>query len=139
MKLYAAAIAVATSSISSSCSAFMTAPLGRKNRAAVLNAKSRDGMHDEAVTTRRRAMESLFAGSAAAIGFFATPQKAEAFSNKVSSQFDNDLKQPGELPKDLGVAMRKDMAGGEYLGLKECGAGKFCLMHDIVVKLIYCS
>ncbi|KAL3791556.1 hypothetical protein ACHAW5_000859 [Stephanodiscus triporus] len=79
------------------------------------------------VLTRREALESWIVGAAAiSTGFLASPQKALAFPNKISNQYDDRPKQHGSKPNGLGVAMRKDMAGEEYLGLRPCGAAPNC-------------
>lgn len=77
---------------------------------------------DDAMPTRREMMQSLVIG-AASVGLIASPEEVLAFPNKISNQYDDRPKQRGSKPKGLGVAMRKDLAGEEYLGLKECGAG----------------
>jgi uncharacterized protein (DUF1499 family) len=45
---------------------------------------------------------------------------ANAFDNKISTKYDDRPKQRGGKPGDLGVAKRKDLAGDEYIGLKQC-------------------
>lgn len=94
-------------------------------RIASLNAKSSNGREDDLVLTRRKTLESWFAG-AAAIGFLASPENAMAFDNRISTQYDDRPKQRGAKPQSLGVGKRENMAGDEYLGLKPCGAAPNC-------------
>eukprot|EP00566_Odontella_aurita_P016257 CAMPEP_0113531050 /NCGR_PEP_ID=MMETSP0015_2-20120614/3284_1 /TAXON_ID=2838 /ORGANISM="Odontella" /LENGTH=276 /DNA_ID=CAMNT_0000429849 /DNA_START=151 /DNA_END=981 /DNA_ORIENTATION=+ /assembly_acc=CAM_ASM_000160 len=54
------------------------------------------------------------------------PTKAVAFDNKISDKYDDRPKRRGPKPKDLGVSVRKDMVGEEYMGLKPCGPAPNC-------------
>lgn len=51
---------------------------------------------------------------------------SNAFDNKISNQYDDRPKRHGPQPKDLGVTTRKDDAGDEYQGLKQCGPAPNC-------------
>lgn len=51
---------------------------------------------------------------------------ANAFDNKTSNQYDDRPKRRGPQPKDLGVSLRKDVVGEEYIGLKPCGSSPNC-------------
>ena len=124
---------IAIASISSCAAAFtgVPIPVGGAGRAEALNALSEDTSDGDGIMASRREAIGSFFTCAAAIEFLATPQQAIAFPNKISNAYDDRPKQRGGKPKDLGVAMRKDMiSGGEdYLGLKPCAAGKpncFC-------------
>mmetsp|Transcript_18437 Transcript_18437/g.42341 ORF Transcript_18437/g.42341 Transcript_18437/m.42341 type:complete len:260 (-) Transcript_18437:86-865(-) len=57
-----------------------------------------------------------------------TPEKADAFENKISTKYDDRPKRRGPKPKDLGVSTRMDIVGEEYLGLKHCGAAPNCFV-----------
>ena len=76
--------------------------------------------------SRRETLAKSFAGIVAAAGVFGTAEKANAFPNKISDKYDDRPKQRGSKPKNLGIGKRKDMAGEEYVGLKECGAAPNC-------------
>jgi len=77
-------------------------------------------------TVSRRDMSSILAGAAAVLPFFLGATSANAFPNKISDKFDDRPKRRGPQPKDLGIATRKDMVGGEYMGLKNCGPAPNC-------------
>jgi uncharacterized protein (DUF1499 family) len=51
---------------------------------------------------------------------------ANAYVNKISAEYDDKPKRHGPQPTDLGVAIRKDILGDEYLGLKHCGNAPNC-------------
>jgi len=55
-----------------------------------------------------------------------TPEKADAFPNKISDKCDDRPKRSGPKFKDLGVATRKHMVGEEHKGLKNCGPAPNC-------------
>lgn len=78
--------------------------------------------------SRRETLAKSFAGIVAAAGVLGTADKdkANAFPNKISDKYDDRPKQRGSKPKNLGIGKRKDMAGEEYVGLKECGAAPNC-------------
>jgi len=113
---------IALASISSTV-AFSGLPRIYRVRITALNEKR----SEVDALTRRETLESWVVGAAAiSTGFLATPEKALAFPNKISNQYDDRPKQRGTKPKGLGVAMRKDMVGEEYLGLSPCGAAPNC-------------
>lgn len=76
--------------------------------------------------SRRETLAKSFAGIVAVAGVLGTADKANAFPNKISDKYDDRPKQRGSKPKNLGIGKRKDMAGEEYVGLKECGAAPNC-------------
>jgi len=51
---------------------------------------------------------------------------AEAFANKITTAYDDRPKRRGPTPTDLGVAIRQDLVGDEYRGLKHCGIAPNC-------------
>jgi hypothetical protein len=79
---------------------------------------------DPIIHSRRETLKSLWTSSAT---FIATSvlssEAANGFPNKITDKYDSRPKQRGSV-KGLGVDIRKDMVGEEYLGLKPCGAGK---------------
>ena len=81
---------------------------------------------DASLFSRRESLAKSFAGIVAAARVLGTTEKANAFPNKISDKYDDRPKQRGSKPKNLGIGKRKDMAGEEYVGLKECGAAPNC-------------
>mmetsp|Transcript_21669 Transcript_21669/g.50998 ORF Transcript_21669/g.50998 Transcript_21669/m.50998 type:complete len:261 (+) Transcript_21669:68-850(+) len=80
--------------------------------------------HRQSTSTRRETLQkSLVASLPILVGSNPT---ANAFSNKISTQYDDRPRQRGSKPKGLGVGRRTDMAGEEYWGLKPCGASPNC-------------
>jgi len=79
------------------------------------------------ISTRRKIFSS---GGAAILSTLIVAggqvEKTNAFPNKISDKYDDRPKRKGPKPKDLGVSTRKDMAGEEYTGLKECGPAPNC-------------
>jgi uncharacterized protein (DUF1499 family) len=57
-----------------------------------------------------------------------TLEPANAFENKISTKYDDRPKRRGTKPKDLGVAIRYDLGGQEYTGLKPCGPAPNCFV-----------
>ena len=95
--------------------------------------KSDGGLHDcrQSTSTRRETLQkSLVASLSILVGSSPT---ANAFSNKISSQYDDRPRQRGSKPKGLGVGRRTNLAGEEYLGLKACGPSPncFCSTDDV--------
>ncbi|KAL9181442.1 hypothetical protein ACHAXT_010247 [Thalassiosira profunda] len=112
-----------------SCAAFAgPRTYGAPRAPAALNAERSDANEGDAAMTRRETLaKSLMIG----VGAFGTlTSEAGAFPNKISNQYDDRPKQRGSKPKGLGVAMRKNLAGEEYLGLKECGAAPNCFCSN---------
>ena len=74
--------------------------------------------------------QDVFKAGVAGLAFLAsaTPEKAFAFENKISTKFDDRPKRKGPKPKDLGVAKRMDIVGEEYQGLKHCGNAPNCFV-----------
>lgn len=68
-------------------------------------------------------MPSLLAAS---LELAHAPTAANAFDNKISNKYDDRPKRRGPQPKDLGVSVRKDMVGEDYIGLKPCGSSPNC-------------
>jgi len=96
-----------------------------------LNAGVVDGGDNAESSISRRDMmgnigSSISSAMALSFGVGAFPSDALAFSNKISNKYDDKPKRKGPQPKDLGVRTRKDMAGEEYPGLKECGPAPNC-------------
>ena len=91
-----------------------------------LKAKTNDVNSVASLLTRRETLsKSLLAGVMAA-GIVSQPEAANAFANRMSDKYSDRPKQRGSKPKNLGIGKRTDMAGGEYIGLKECGAAPNC-------------
>ena len=80
--------------------------------------------------TRREILETGLLSVAAAAAAVApgTPQRVNAFENKISTKYDDRPKRRGTKPKDLGVATRSDLGGEDYTGLKPCGPAPNCFV-----------
>jgi uncharacterized protein (DUF1499 family) len=85
------------------------------------------------LTRRESLAKSLWAGVMAA-GILSSSDAANAFPNKISNKYDDRPKQRGSKPKNLGIGKRKDMAGEEYIGLKECGAAPNCFCSTDTIE-----
>jgi uncharacterized protein (DUF1499 family) len=98
-----------------------------------LNAREGDAHDDDIAMTRRETLTKSLCVGAAAIGFMVSPDKAVAFDNRIPSKFDDRPRQRGTKPLKLGVAKRRDAAGGEYMGLRPCGTAPncFCSTDDV--------
>jgi uncharacterized protein (DUF1499 family) len=81
-------------------------------------------------TTRRQAL--LWGLSSACL--ISQPDAAEAFSNKISTKYDDRPKQRGAKPNDLGLGTRMNIEGDEYLGLKQCKASPNCFSSTLTVE-----
>lgn len=122
-------VATILASFALSTSAFSAVPTTQLNcqHHNTLHAKNSYVNIDEAplLLTRRESLaKSCLAGLMAA--GIVKSDAANAFPNKISDKYDDRPKQRGSKPKSLGIGKRKDMAGGEYVGLKECGAAPNC-------------
>ena len=116
-------------SIALSTSAF-TAPTTLQSRCSstsLSNAKNDDvDIIETSLLTRRESLVKSCLAGAMTAGILIPSDAANAFANKISDKYDDRPKQRGSKPKNLGIGKRKDMAGGEYIGLKECGAAPNC-------------
>jgi hypothetical protein len=112
-------------SISSGVGLLLTTAFSSNNLSPRIMHQSSSALnsHEDQRSTRRETIKS-WTSAALAVGILVSSDEALAFPNKISSKYDDRPKQRGAVPKGLGVATRKDMAGEEYLGLKPCGAGK---------------
>ena len=82
--------------------------------------------HRQSTSTRRETLQKSFGVLCSLSVLVGSNPTANAFSNKISTQYDDRPRQRGSKPKGLGVGRRTDMAGEEYVGLKPCGAAPNC-------------
>lgn len=89
--------------------------------------------HGENLLSRRNVLSVGI--SSAFFSGITSNDRAQAFDNKISTKYDDRPKRRGPQPKDLGVSIRTDMAGEEYLGLKHCSPNAapncFCSTEDL--------
>jgi uncharacterized protein (DUF1499 family) len=90
-------------------------------------------------TSRRQALWtagfSSVTATATVFGWISGPRdNAYAFSNKISTKYDDRPKRKGPQPKDLGLATRSTMEGNDYTGLKQCGAAPNCFCSTVSVE-----
>jgi uncharacterized protein (DUF1499 family) len=90
-------------------------------------------------SSRREALSVTWRGlgSAAAALLVAPqqqPQPANAFVNKISTQYDDRPKRRGPQPQDLSLRPRMTMSGEDYIGLKSCGAAPNCFSSTITLE-----
>ena len=80
---------------------------------------------------RREVLASAFGISTAVLlnGDFVS----YAFDNKISSKYDDRPKRRGPKPKDLGLQIRKNIEGEDYVGLKQCmgNGAPNCFVSDL--------
>lgn len=82
--------------------------------------------HRQSTSTRRETLQKSFGVLCSLSVLVGSNPTANAFPNKISTQYDDRPRQRGSKPKGLGVGRRTDMAGEEYVGLKPCGAAPNC-------------
>ena len=91
--------------------------------------------HKDISLSRRETLKSWTSAALIAASLVIS-EESLAFPNKISTKYDDRPKQRGAVPKGLGVGMRKDMTGEEYIGLKPCGAGEsFRLLRKVYDKI----
>jgi len=89
--------------------------------------------------SRRNALASSFLGISTSAALLMTNTEmggaAWAFSNRISTKYDDRPKRRGSKPGDLGVGTRLTMDGEtKYAGLKPCGPAPNCFSSTIPVE-----
>lgn len=113
-------------SIALSASAFTASTQQCRCCNTLLHAQNNAADIETSLLTRRESLVKSCLAGAMVAGIVTPSDAANAFPNKISDKYDDRPKQRGSKPKNLGVGKRKDVAGGEYIGLKECGAAPNC-------------
>jgi uncharacterized protein (DUF1499 family) len=94
---------------------------------SLFSQNAQDEANAAGVTSRRNVLNGVFASLfVAGSSMTVFPEQSTAFDNKISNKYDDRPKRKGPQPKDLGVSVRKDMVGEEYVGLKPCGPAPNC-------------
>lgn len=121
-------VPIILATISLSASAFTASSIQQCRCSAdtLLHASNNAVDLEASLLTRRESLVKSCLAGALAAGIVSPTDAANAFPNKISDKYDDRPKQRGSKPKNIGIGKRKDMAGGEYIGLKECGAAPNC-------------
>ena len=82
------------------------------------------------VSVDRRKVLTATLGQLAGVSLLGVGESG-AFENKISTKYDDRPKRRGPMPKDLGVRMRQESSGEEFLGLKGCGPSPNCFSSTL--------
>jgi uncharacterized protein (DUF1499 family) len=105
----------------------VTRAILRHSYSSQLSAEKHPIDDDEyAVSSRRSYLSKMMTTTTIGLLSSVNTSPSNAFDNKISNQYDDRPKRHGPQPKDLGVSTRKDDAGDDYQGLKQCGPAPNC-------------